>query len=444
MGTKPNIIFFFTDQQRWDTVGCYGQPLPITPNIDKMALEGVKFEYAFTCQPVCGPARSCIQSGKYATETGCFKNNIALPPDQKTIAHYFNEAGYETAYVGKWHLASSEDHNYRTKPVPPERRGGYRDYWMVSDVLEHTSHGFGGFVFDKDMNKVEFTGYRADCITDFALEYLDKKTSDKPFFLFISHIEPHHQNDIDKCQGPEGSKEMFGDFEVPCDLQGTEGNWMENYPDYLGSCARLDRNLGRIADKLEELGIKDNTVIFYTSDHGCHFKTRNERYKSTCHESSIRIPLVVSGPGFRGGKTVDNLVSLIDIPPTLLACAGIEIPGYMRGRPLQQLVNGDAGDWPEEVFIQITEKHVGRAIRRRKWKYAVTAPERHNNKHGGSDVYIETHLYDLENDPGEKRNLVNKPEFKGVREILRHKLVEYIVDSGEPEPEIIPQKELNF
>ncbi|MBR5743300.1 MAG: sulfatase-like hydrolase/transferase, partial [Clostridia bacterium] len=97
---RPNIVFYFSDQQRWDTLGCYGQKLPVTPRLDEIAREGVIFENAFTCQPVCGPARACLQSGKWATETGCFRNAVPLPTDIKTLADYLNEAGYDTAYVG--------------------------------------------------------------------------------------------------------------------------------------------------------------------------------------------------------------------------------------------------------------------------------------------------------------------------------------------------------
>ena len=122
---RPNIVFFFSDQQRWDSVGCYGQELPVTPNLDAMAAEGTRFENAFTCQPVCGPARSCLQTGRYATETGCFRNGIALPEEEPTIAKALSAGGYEVGYLGKWHLASTHgmgaphDVNYRTLPVPP-------------------------------------------------------------------------------------------------------------------------------------------------------------------------------------------------------------------------------------------------------------------------------------------------------------------------------------
>ena len=216
--SQPNILFVFSDQQRWDTVGCYGQPLDITPNLDRMASEGVRFEHAFTCQPVCGPARSCIQTGKYATETGCFRNGIALPLDEKTIAHCLSSAGYEVGYIGKWHLASTDrmgqaDADYRDKPVPPERRGGYVDHWLASDVLEFTSHSYDGHMFDADMQKVPFPEgrYRVDVLTDWVLDYLRTRESQRPFFLFVSYIEPHHQNDHHRYEGPIGSQERFKD-----------------------------------------------------------------------------------------------------------------------------------------------------------------------------------------------------------------------------------------
>ncbi|MCL2096252.1 MAG: sulfatase-like hydrolase/transferase, partial [Oscillospiraceae bacterium] len=134
---RPNIIFYFSDQQRHDTIGAYGKyakDLNITPNLDELAEKGVKFEYAFTPQPVCGPARACIQTGKFATQTGCFTNGRALKQDEKTIAKYLSSAGYDTAYAGKWHLASnnafdSKNQNYSdygTKAIPENLRGGYR------------------------------------------------------------------------------------------------------------------------------------------------------------------------------------------------------------------------------------------------------------------------------------------------------------------------------
>ena len=150
-----NIVFYFTDQQRWDTCGCFGQPLDITPNLDQLAREGVKFDNAFTPQPVCGPCRALFQTGRYATDTGCFRNDIMLPSGVKTLADHIEAAGYETAYIGKWHLASSGEPygpttiDHTVTPIPWELRGGYTGYWRASDVLEFTSHGYDGFVFDE-------------------------------------------------------------------------------------------------------------------------------------------------------------------------------------------------------------------------------------------------------------------------------------------------------
>jgi arylsulfatase A-like enzyme len=444
MSERPNIIVFFTDQQRWDTLGCYGQPLPVTPNLDQMAAEGVRFERAFTCQPVCGPARASLQTGKYAAEVGCYRNDIALPLGEKTIAHWLSEAGYEVGYIGKWHLASTgPEHNYRTRAIPPERRGGYKDFWLASDVLEHTSHGYDGHMFNADMEQVDFKGYRVDCQTDFALDYLRTRDGRRPFFLFLSYLEPHFQNDHRHFEGPEGSKERFKDFVPPGDLVGADGDWREEYPDYLGCCASLDENLGRLRAELERLGKADNTLIIFTSDHGCHFKTRNSEYKRSCHDASIRIPLLAYGPGFRGGAVIGELASLIDVPPTVLAAAGVATPATMRGRPLQALAEGNPRGWPQEVFAQISEDHTGRAVRTRKWKYSVWAPPEilgDRRDVPGSDRYVEQCLYDLEADPHERNNLVAAPAYADVRAELAAVLKRRMREAGEAVPEIAPAR----
>lgn len=437
---QPNIVFLFADQQRWDTCGCYGQPLNVTPNIDRLAEEGVRFEHAFTCQPVCGPSRACLQTGKYATEVGCHTNHRRLPPDEKTIAGHFSEQGYDTAYIGKWHLAScgpaDGPDDFTTKPVPRERRGGY-DYWLASDVLEFTSHGYGGHMFDADGNRREFPEgrYRADAQTDWVIEYLESRKKEKPFFLFVSYIEPHHQNDHGHYEGPEGSREAFKDFVAPGDLVGTDGDWREEYPDYLGCIRSLDGNVGRIRDTLQRLGLADNTLLVYTSDHGSHFCTRNSEYKRSCHEGCIRIPLIMHGPGFRGGQTPRELVSLIDLPPTLMVAAGVTPPSSMRGRALQSVLSGRDKNWPDEVFLQISESQCGRALRTQKWKYSVCAPETSGHT-PASDLYVEEFLYDLESDPHERNNLVADPAFLAIREALARTLKRRMVEAGEAQPEI--------
>lgn len=444
----PNILFIFTDQQRFDSMGCYGQSLDVTPNLDNLADEGVKFTNSFTCQPVCGPARSCIQTGLYATQTGCYRNGIALPTSSRTIAKILSDNGYFTGYIGKWHLASNglpsyEDIgpqvDYRKSPIPKERRGGYNDYWLASDLLEFTSHPFEGHLFDKDMNKVEFNKYRVDALTDFALNFLDTYAENQPFFLFLSYLEPHHQNDYKRFVGPKYSSEKFAEYHIPPDLEGKDGDWKKNYPDYLGCCHSIDRNFYRIYENLKELGLMKNTIIFYTSDHGCHFKTRNREYKRSCHESSIRVPLIIKGGSFQGGRQVDELVSLIDLAPTILSCAGVSVPDYMEGKPLQYLLESDHNNWSDEVFVQISESQIGRAIRTKKWKFSVKDPDKHGFLYSKSKTYREDCLYDLQEDPYELNNLVDDERYKDIKKELTEKLLEYIYHVEKEKPEVFPR-----
>ena len=450
---RPNVLFLFSDQQRHDTIDCYGQPIfpGLTPNLDRLAGDGVRFHHCFTCQPVCGPARAALQTGKYATQTTCFMNDISLPRREKTMAHLLSAAGYDVGYVGKWHLASDgrtypdvEPFNCRAKPVPPERRGGYKDFWLASDVLEFTSHGYDGHMFDGDGNKRDFPEgrYRVDAQTDWVIEYLRTSKAPaagrRPFFLFVSYIESHHQNDHDHFEGPHGSKEKFREYRVPGDLEGTKGDWKAEMPDYLGCCNSLDANVGRIRDELARLGLAEDTLIIYTTDHACHFKTRNGEYKRSCHDDSIRTPLIVAGPGFTGGKVVNELVSLLDVTPTVLTAGGVKLPDYLAGRPLQGLADGSAKDWPQEVLVQISESACGRAVRTKRWTYCVEAPKgkaRHGTR--DSDIYHEAFLYDLQADPHQRNNLAGSTDHEKIRAELRETLLRQMATAGEKPPEIL-------
>jgi uncharacterized sulfatase len=443
MAKSPNILFFFTDQQRWDTCGCYGQQSEVTPHLDALAADGVRFELAFTPQPVCGPARACLQTGRWATQVGTFTNGIPLPLEAKTLAHHLGDAGYQTGYVGKWHLASSrQGKEYWSQPVPPQRRGGYRDFWHAADVLEFTSHSYDGHMWDTQGRRVQFPQgrYRVDHQTDVALEFLSARDRDRPFFLFLSYLEPHHQNDHDRYEGPAGSKERFADAPVPPDLAaaGDLGDWQENWADYLGCCASLDANLGRLLAELDQQDALDDTLVVYTSDHGSHFKTRNTEYKRSCHDACLRIPMVLRGPGFAGGRTVEQLVSLIDLPPTLLAAAGLRPPDSHVGRDLHPLAGDAPSDWPDDVFAQISEDHIGRALRTRRWKYEIWVPGAAGGRAPGAREYTEARLYDLDADPHELDNRVCDPDLADVRAEMARRLSERMVAAGEPAPVIHP------
>lgn len=437
---RPNILVYFSDQQRFDTLGCNGQKLPVTPTLDQMAGRGVNFQSAYTNQPVCGPARALLQTGLYPTQTGCYINGIALPQNIPTLARRMAGAGYATAYVGKWHLASTSGQtDYRTAPIPPELRGGYDGFWAASDVLEFTSHGYDGYVHDQDMQKRSFTGYRTDCITDFALDFLSGRSpaDTQPFFLFLSHIEPHHQNDHNQFEGPAGSKERFKDFVKPPELTEGIGDWASQLPDYLGCCRALDDNLARIIKQLADTGLLDNTIIIYTSDHGCHFKSHmhelaaqgGDDYKRTCYENTIHIPLVIAGPGFTGGQTSNRLVQLLDLPLTIASIAGADTSG-MLGRDLRQALSAD--DWEDEVYIQISESFTGRALRNKRYTYCVWDPYSHPSRDMSAAVYTERFLFDNEKDPLQKNNLVTDPQYTFLRQELAQRLLVHAARAQEP------------
>ena len=433
---RPNIIFYFSDQQRWDTVN-----EEATPNLMQLAREGIQFENSYTCQPVCGPARACLQTGMYATQCGCYWNGVPLPQTIRPMAEYFNEAGYETAYVGKWHLASDRLPNVgfhcEKTAIPKERQGGYKNWWRAADVLEFTSHGYDGYVFDAEGNQIDFKGYRADCINDFALEYHDPKTSDDPVFLFISQLEPHHQNDRHCYEGPKETVEKFRDYPIPPDLSFLEGDYEKMYPDYMAAINRLDENVGRLVARLKEKGLYENTILIYTSDHGSHFKTRNLEYKRSCHDSATHTPLIIRGGPFQGGKKEERLVSLIDLPPTMLDLAGIPIPKSYMGH---SLVRELAGEEPERdcVFIQISESQCGRAIRTKQYKYSVRALAPTGYTIHRSPVYFEDYLYDLTKDPIEKNNLIKDRSYVFVRQKMKKLLLREMERAGEKKPVILP------
>lgn len=424
---KKNIIFYFTDQQRYDTANNV-----IMPNLSRLALEGVTFTDCYTCQPVCGPARACLQSGVYPTQTGCYKNGINLPADITTLAQYFNREGYDTAYIGKWHLATGNGLNCERGPIPQSRLGSYR-YFRGADVLEFTSHGYDGYVFDEKGNRIDFKGYRADCINDFALEYLDSVKPGHPFFMFVSQLEPHHQNDTGRFEGYRETVDSFRGCSVPDELTHFKGNYEKEYADYLSAINRIDYNLGRLVDKLKEMGIYEETVIIFTSDHGCHFKTRNMEYKRSCHDSSIHIPLVIRGGRFRGGVADNRLVSLVDLPATLLSLGGIDVPDYFRGYDLCE------DDERDCVYIQISESQCGRAIRTKKFTYSVSAPTAvAGMTMAKSPVYAEEYLYDNDSDPMQLHNLIRDRTYAPIRRTLRNMLLEEAEEAGEGKAVILP------
>ncbi|HEV7216168.1 MAG TPA: sulfatase-like hydrolase/transferase, partial [Chloroflexota bacterium] len=292
-------------------------------------------------------------------------------------------------------------------------------------------------VYDNDNQRVKLPGYRVDALTDAAIRYIDRHQAE-PFFLFMSHIEPHHQNHIDDYPPPDGYREPYAGRWTPPDLAALGGSTQRHLAGYFGQVKRLDEAYGRLLDALKSLGLSDNTIVLFTSDHGSHFRTRNAEYKRSCHESSIRVPTALCGPGFDQGGRLGQLVSLIDLPPTLLDAAGLPVPDVMDGRSILPLTRGETAGWPDDLFIQISEAQVGRAIRTQRWKYSIKAPDGQGNRQLGSDVYVEEYLYDLLADPYELNNLIGIASHAAVTTVLRERLLRRMAQAGETAPAIEP------
>jgi len=432
---QPNVVVFFTDQQRADSTGAHGNPLELTPNFDRMAQRGTHLFHAFTPQPVCGPARACLQTGQYATTINCWRNGLALPGNVPSLATLFRKGGYRTGYIGKWHLAGpGKDGQECIGPVPSELRGGYED-WLASNVLEMTSEAYQTTMYDNECQPVQLPGYRVDALTDAAIRYVDTHQRD-PFFLFVSYLEPHFQNHIDDYPAPDGYRERYTGRWVPPDLAALGGSTHAHLGGYWGMVKRLDEALGRLFDALKSLALADDTIVLFTSDHGCHFKTRNAEYKRSCHDSSLRVPTALIGSCFTGGGRVEQMTSLVDLPPTLLDAAGLPVPQTMQGRSLLPLLRGERLKWPEEVFVQISESQVGRAVRTRRWKYAVVAPDKNGFCDSAANRYQEDCLYDLESDPHELTNLIGLESHREVTAVMRERLLCRMVAAGETKPSI--------
>lgn len=431
---RPNVIVFFTDQQRADTTGVHGNPLGLTPTFDRLARAGTHFAKTFTCQPVCAPARATLQTGRFSTATGVWRNGLALAADQPRVASAFRNAGYATGYIGKWHLSTRE-------PVPREEQIGY-DSWLGANLLEMESDAYDLRLYDAEGGPHRFPGYRVDAQTDCAIRFIDEHRDD-PFFLFLSFLEPHHQNHVDAYPAPPGYAEAYSDPWMPADLRTLGGTAARHLPGYYGMVRKLDEALGRIEDALRSLALLDDTVILYISDHGNHFKTRNGEYKRSCHDASIHVPCFATGPGFAGGGRVEELISLVDIPATLLDAAGLQpLPGT-HGRSALPLAKGGVDDWPDHVFVQISEAEIGRAVRTGRWKYAVRAlavDGRSAPSAEFSDEYAEVALYDLEHDPAELENLVAHESHRAVCDRLRGLLLARIRDVEGREPRIVEAK----
>ncbi|MET3872489.1 arylsulfatase A-like enzyme [Puniceicoccus vermicola] len=357
--------------------------------------------------------------------------------DAITLAKCYRGAGYRTGYIGKWHLAGKDQGK---GPVKEKYRGGYQD-WLAANTVETTSGPFSTILWNEKNEPVRLPGYRVDAMTDAAIRYIDKRAAEneQPFMLCLSLLEPHHQNTNDSFPAPPGYEEFFTGRWTPPDLQALGGSSAQHIAGYYGMVKRVDEALGRLMDAVHSLGIANHTITAFVSDHGCHFKTRNAEYKRTPHESSVRIPLALWGTEFDGGGELREATGLINLPPSLLDACGIAPPDSMQALSILPLLKHQRRNWPKESYIQFGDNNVrtGRALRSDRWKYAVSIPK-DTKPAPHAKVYEETHLYDLQADPYELRNLIEEEAYQTIRKHFRQRIRSWLKETNEPPAEIIP------
>jgi arylsulfatase A-like enzyme len=440
---RPNVVLIISDQFRGDCIGAMGMnPMNLTPNLDRMASRGVLFRSAYSNQPVCAPARASIFTGQYSCRHGVWRNAITLPEDAVTFPKVMRQAGYSANYIGKWHLGTNDPNIPREQhgPVKPSERGGFLDLWEASNELEWTSHAYEGNLFDGGGKPIHFSGqYRTDFMTERARRFLTSPAARSPFLLTLSYLEVHHQNDSDTYDPPKEYKGRYPNPFVPQDLRPYPGSWPSQLSDYYACVAKMDETVGTVRKILADTGLDQNTILIFTSDHSCHFKTRNAEYKRSPHEGSIHIPLIIEGPGFDRGMQIPELVSQVDLMPSILEAAGLAAPASAQGHSFLRLLDRKAEGWRNEVFFQMSEYVTGRGLRTPQHTYAVMAPRTPGFKSVASaEKYVEYMLYDNYADPFQHVNLAGRTTHAEVSAALRKRMLARIEEAGDAKAAIEP------
>jgi arylsulfatase A-like enzyme len=436
MTARPNILWVFADQMRGHAMSCAGDVNVRTPNLDQLAQRGVRFTNACSSYPLCVPFRFTLLTGEYAHTRWIPALDWRMSPAERTIAHEFNDAGYHTCYIGKWHLDGSTTQGdakaINRMPVAPNRRGGFREW-----------HGFNlrnGF-FDTcvfhgdDPTPVPLGKYQTDGLFDITLDCLKERgqTPDDPFFMVLSVEAPHPPHEapeeyLERIRQRGVQARPNVSWETPADgLEYPPGcRWTERWADsnntgYYAQIENLDDNMGRLLAGLEEMGLAENTYVFFFSDHGEFLGSHGMRSKQDPREESINIPFIVHGPGIESGGVLDEAICTEDIYPTTLSLAGLEPPSPKPGLDLGTYLRGDIDQLPRDgVYLEMVEEHRPpmvfykapyRGIRTRTHLYAVL---------NGAPWL----LFDLTTDPYQQDNLVRSEEHAPLRRELHTRLVQ--------------------
>lgn len=418
----PNVVFVFADQWRAQSVGYVGDANAHTPRIDRLASESVDFTHAVSGCPVCTPYRGSLMTGQYWLTHGAFMNDVCLRAESVSMAEAFAAAGYDTAYIGKWHL----DGHGRSSYIPRERRQGF-DYWKALECT-HDYNNSPYYAGDDD-TRLTWDGYDAIAQTRDACEYIRGRDGERPFLLVLSWGPPHDPYHT----APERFRAMVDPAALrlrPNVPEESVGQAREQLAGYYAHIAALDECVGELLSTLDAAGIAEDTVFVFTSDHGDMLFSQGARNKQQPYEESIRVPFLLRYPrGLgRAGRKVDTLLNAPDILPTLLGLAGASVPDTVEGQDFSGALR--AGRTPEvEAALLMCPAPFGQWTRARGGReYRGVRTARHTYCRDLNGPWL---LYDNEEDPFQLRNLCNEPEYAAEQERLDALLGRMLEERGD-------------
>lgn len=420
---RPNLLFVFADMMRGQDMRCAGNEQMITPNLDRFAQQGTRLTNAISTFPVCCPYRAMLLTGRFPLSNGVITNGPPLPEDQLCIAEVLKDAGYQTGYIGKWHLNGHAGVNApKLQFVPPgPKRQGF-DYWAASNI---NHNHFKGFYYRDEDKKIDIEGWEPDGQTDLAIQYMKDNKDNGPFCLFLSWGPPH-----DPYKAPEKYLKLYPPEKIKFRDNVFLGN-KEYISHYYAMITSLDWNIGRLIDAMDRLGIADDTIVVFTSDHGDMLFSLYLVQKQWPYEESISVPFIIRYPKhIEAGKVNDVLLGTPDIMPTLLSLLGVNIPDTVEGRDLSGFILGTATEpEPDSVLIEVITP-CGRSMDRtgmRAWRGIRT--KRYTYARFHDEDWI---LLDNKFDPYQSRNLIYNKKYKGLRDKLNAKLQQWLKKTNDP------------
>lgn len=406
----PNVVFVFADQWRAQATGYAGDPNVKTPNLDALEKESVDFRQAIAGCPVCSPYRASLLTGQFPLTHGVFVNDVHLQHRATSLADAFTSAGYDTAYIGKWHV----DGHGRSEYIPLERRQGF-GYWKVLECTHDYNHS--SYYAGSSDQKLCWEGYDAMAQTLDAQNYIRQHDDEKPFLLVLSWGPPHEPyhtapSEFQKLYNPETIKLRPN---VPDEIAPEAREWLSGY---YAHCSALDFCIGKLLQTIWEKGIQDDTIFVFTSDHGDMLGSQGEDKKQRPWEESIRVPFLLRYPRLHGWKPrkLDALIDAPDIMPTLLGLCSIPILDSIEGIDFSSYIGGDHNPSDGAAIIMCPhpfgqwtrEHHNGREYRGlRTGRYTYVR-----------DLQGSWLLYDNQADPYQLKNLANNGELSAIQEKL--------------------------